>query len=75
VRQRKTAASALEVEAATERIKAAVAQEVALRELLEFAMSDVEGIEELEKQAETRPQSPVEVDQAQEVAQDDADRG
>ena len=75
MRQRKTAASALEVEAATERIKAAVAQEVALRELLEFAMSDVEGIEELEKQAETRPQSPVEVDQAQEVAQDDVDRG
>eukprot|EP01043_Picozoa_sp_COSAG02_P020593 COSAG02_NODE_1020_length_15166_cov_48.849671_6_plen_308_part_00 len=75
VRQRKTAASALEVEAATERIKTAVAQEVALRELLEFAMSDVEGIEELEKQAEARPQSPVEIDQAQEVAQDNTDRG
>lgn len=74
VRQRKTAACALEVEAATERIKAAEAQEVSLRELLASALSDVQGIEEFEKQAETRPRTPLEAGPAQEVAQDSADR-
>ena len=74
VRQRKTAASAMEVEAATERIKAAEAQEASLQELLAFALSDVEGIEEFEKQAETRPRSPAKVGSAQEVAQDGAYR-
>lgn len=70
-RRKKTAASALEVEAATERIKAADAQEMALRELLDFAMSDVEGIAEFEKQAETRPQSAPEVGQT--AVHDDAE--
>ena len=61
VRQKKTAASALEVEAATERIIAAEAQEVSLKALLAEAMGDVEAVEAFELEAEARPQSAPEL--------------